>query len=168
MSANVQLLAYRFEPGVAFEGQLLGAIERVESGGQLRIREVLFVGRDQQTGDLLAVAAHGRGQGSLVAPLLGFRLERAEREKATAKALRAYDRGADPNPLRLLADTLPPGGAVASMLVEHVWADAIDDAVARSGGAELSSAFVRDAEPAEIGPELAATASALAALRPIG
>jgi hypothetical protein len=167
MPPNVQLLAYRFEPGAAFEGQLLGALERIESGGQLRIREVLFVGRDPQTGDLLAVAAHGRGQGSLVAPLLGFRLDPAEREKATTKALRAYDRGADPNPLRLVGDTLPPGGAVAAVLVEHVWADAIDDAVARTGGAELSSAFVRDAVQTELSPELAATAAALAALRPL-
>ena len=167
MPPNIQLLAYRFEPGAAFEGQLLGALERVESGGQLRIRDVLFVGRDPESGELLAIAAHGGQQGSIVAPLLGFRLDRAERDRATAKALRAYDRDPDPNPLRLVADTLPPGGAVAAVLVEHVWATAIDDAVARTGGAELSSAFAADAEDAELSSELAATAAALADLRPL-
>ena len=32
----VQLLAYGFAPGAAFEGQLVGTIERIESGGTLR------------------------------------------------------------------------------------------------------------------------------------
>ena len=79
----------RFDPGAPFEGQLVGALERIESGGTLRIREVLFVGRDRESGDLLAVAAHGRRQGCLVAPLLGFRLDPAERARATERALRA-------------------------------------------------------------------------------
>jgi hypothetical protein len=159
MKPNVQLLAYRFDPGAAFEGQLLGALERIESGGSLRIREVLFVARDPETGELLAVAGHGKQQGSLVAPLLGFRLDPAERGRATERALRAYDRGADPNPLRVLAETLAPGGAVAAVLVEHVWANAIEDAVERTGGAPLLSAFVAGTELAELSPELAAAAA---------
>jgi hypothetical protein len=159
MKPNVQLLAYRFEPGAAFEGQLVGALERMESGGTLRIREVLFVGRDPETGELLAVAGHGKQQGSLVAPLLGFRLDSGERARATERALRAYDRGADPNPLRLLAETLAPGGAVAAVLVEHVWANAIDDAVERTGGAALLSAFVARTELAELSSEIAAAAA---------
>jgi hypothetical protein len=159
MKPNVQLLAYRFDPGAAFEGQLVGALERIESGGTLRIREVLFVGRDPETGELLAVVGRGKQQGSLVAPLLGFRLDPAERGRATKRALRAYDRGADPNPLRLLAETLAPGGAVAAVLVEHVWANAIEDAVERTGGAALLSAFVAGTELAELSSELAAAAA---------
>lgn len=166
MKPNVQLLAYRFDPGATFEGQLTGALERIESGGALRIREVLFVGRDADTGELLAVAARGKQQGSVVAPLLGFRLDAAERGRATEKALRTYDRGADPNPLRLLAETLPPGSAVAAVLVEHVWAHALDDAVARTGGAELLSRFVRGTELPEFSSELAATVAGHGAARP--
>jgi hypothetical protein len=159
MKPNIQLLAYRFGPGAEFEGQLLGALERMESGGTLRVREVLFVRRDPQTGELLAFAARGGQQGSLVAPLLGFRLDPAERSRATERALRAYDRGSDPNPLRLLGDTLAPGGAVAAVLVEHMWADAVDDAVERTGGATLLSAFVASTELAELSSELAAAAA---------
>jgi hypothetical protein len=165
MQPNVQLLMYRFDPGAMFEGQLLGALERIESGGTLRIREVLFVGRDPQTGELFAVAARGKQQGSIVAPLLGFRLDPAERSRATEKALRTYDRGSEPNPLRLLGETLAPGGAVAAALVEHVWAHAVDDAVARTGGIKLVSAFVRGTELTELSSELAATV-ALADARP--
>jgi hypothetical protein len=166
MKPNIQLLAYRFGPGAEFEGQLLGALERIESGGTLRIREVLFVGRDPETGELLAVAAHGRQQGSLVAPLLGFRLDPGKRRRATEQALRAYDRGADPNPLRLLGETLAPGGAVAAILVEHLWARAVDDAVERTGGVALLSGFVAGTELTEFSSELAAAAARAGESRP--
>jgi hypothetical protein len=159
MKPNVQLLAYRFDRGAEFEGRLVGALERIESGGTLRIREVLFVGRDPETGDLFAVAGRGTQQGSLVAPLLSFRLDPGERGRATERALRAYDRGADPNPLRVLGETLAPGGAVAAVLVEHVWAHAVDDAVERTGGAALLSAFVAGSELTELSSELTAAAA---------
>jgi hypothetical protein len=160
MKPNVQLLAYRFDAGAPFEGQLTGALERIESGGTLRIREVLFVGRDPEGGELIAVAAHGRQPGSLVAPLLGFRLDARERARATERALQSYDCDPEPNPLRVLAELLPPGGAVAAVLIEHVWAHAIDDAVARTGGAELLSAFVGGTELTELTAELMATVAA--------
>jgi hypothetical protein len=166
MKPNLQLLAYRFDAGATFEGQLVGALERIESGGTLRIREVLFVGRDPQTGELLAIATRGRQQGSIVAPLLGFRLDPAERARATERALRSYDRDPDPNPLRVVAETLPPGSAVAAVLVEHVWAHAIDDAVARTGGTELLSGFVRRSELTELAPELIVAVAALSEPRP--
>ena len=47
-----QLLVYGFAPGAAFEGQLVGAIERIESGGTLRVLDVLFVMRDPNTAEL--------------------------------------------------------------------------------------------------------------------
>ena len=166
MKPNIQLLAYRFESGGAFEGQLTGALERIESGGTLRIRDVLFVSRDAQTGEPIAIAARGRQQGSLVASLLGFRLDAAERARATERALATFERGAEPNPLRAIVETLPPGSAVAAVLVEHVWAHAVDDAVARTGGTEVSSAFVGSAELTELGSELAAAVGALGDPRP--
>jgi hypothetical protein len=166
MKPNIQLLAYRFESGAAFEGQLTGALERVESGGTLRIRDVLFVGRDPQTGELIATPSRGRQQGSLVASLLGFRLDAAERARATERALATFEREAEPNSLRAIAETLPPGSAVAAVLVEHVWAHAVDDAVARSGGTELRGAFVGSAELSELGSELAAAVGALRDPRP--
>jgi hypothetical protein len=158
MTHHLQLLAFRFAAGAAFQGQLVGAIERAESGGALRIRDVLFVGRDPESGDLVAVAAHGKGQGSLVSALLGFRLDPAERRRATERTLRAYEGGGEPNALRRLGATLEPGEAIAALLVEHVWRRAVDDAVERTGGGALMSAFVDGADIAELASELAAAA----------
>src|SRR3954449_3816756 len=113
MSSQAQLLIYGFEPGAEFEGRMVGAIERIESGGTLRVLDVVFVMRDRETAELVAIEQHGRGQGSLVAPLLGFRLDPGERRRLSEKALRA---DADSGVLRRLGDALEPGAAVAAVL----------------------------------------------------
>jgi hypothetical protein len=81
MSPPAHLFIYAFEPGGQFERQLVGAAERIKSGGTLRVRDVLFVMRDPDTADLVAIEQRGRGQGSLVAPPLGFRLDQGERRR---------------------------------------------------------------------------------------
>jgi hypothetical protein len=73
---SAQLLAFRFSPGAAFEGQLVGALERLESGGALRVLDVLFVAADEATGELVAINLQG-GTGGLTAKLLDFRLDPA-------------------------------------------------------------------------------------------
>ena len=71
------MLLYGFGPQADFEGRLVGALERLESGGALRILDVLFVRRDAESGDLDAIDLHGDGAGGVVAPLLSFRLDEA-------------------------------------------------------------------------------------------
>src|SRR5688500_2928765 len=103
---HAQLLVYGFGPGAEFEGRLVGAIERIESGGTLRTLDVLFVMRDADTEELVVLQRRGRGQGSLVAPLLGFRLDAGERRRASEKALRADESAGT---FRRLGEALEPG-----------------------------------------------------------
>ena len=84
---RVELMVYAFGPGAEFEGRLLGALERIESGGALRVLDVLFVMRDPDSGELAALDLQGRTTGGLVAPLVGFRLDAGERRRATRRAL---------------------------------------------------------------------------------
>lgn len=144
-----QLLLYAFGPEAEFEGQLVGALERVESGGALRILDVLFLRRDGETGDIAAVDLQGKGAGSVVAPLLGFRLDEAERRRATERAL-----AANAELVTALGAGLEPGAALAAMLVEHVWREALDDAAARMGGTLLATDFVEATSLADLGAEL--------------
>ena len=128
-----QLLVFGFNVAEArFEGGLCGALERAESGGALRIRRAVFVGRDVGSGDLELVDLHG-GSGGLVAPLLSFRLDPARRREITA---------ATPDTLRALGAELAPGEAVVAVLVEHSWAAVLADEVARSGGRSLADELV--------------------------
>ncbi|HYI18061.1 MAG TPA: hypothetical protein VD836_05100 [Solirubrobacteraceae bacterium] len=139
MTAPAHLLVYGFSPGAEFEGRLVGAIERIERGGTLRVLEVLFVMRDAASGEVVATHPQGRGEGSLVAPLLGFRLDPAERSRMSEQALRADD---DSDVVRRLGEALEPGAAVAAVLVEHRWVAALEDAVARTGGRLLAGELV--------------------------
>ena len=153
---QAQLLVYGFGPGAEFEGRLVGAIERIESGGTLRILDVLFVMRDADTDELVVLQRRGRGQGSLVAPLLGFRLDAGERRRASEKALRADEPAGT---LRRLGEGLEPGAAIAAVLVEHVWMRALDDAVSHTGGTQLASELVAAGAFADLSPDLIAAAA---------
>jgi hypothetical protein len=153
-----QLLVYRFAPDASFEGQLVGALERLESGGALRVLDALFVARDPQSGDLVAIEARGKGMGSVVAPLLDFRLDPGRRRQATERARRLFAGGA-PDLLGTLAETLPAGAALAAVLVEHVWSRALEDAVSRIGGARVASDFVEATVLGELAAELVAAAA---------
>ena len=133
-----QLLLYRFGPDAEFEGQLVGALERIESGGALRVLDALFLQRDAETGELSAVEVRGGGAGGLVAPLVEFRLDANRRRRATQRAL-SGDAG---TALRDLGSQLAAGEAMAVVLVEHVWARALEDAMARTGGTRTASEFV--------------------------
>jgi hypothetical protein len=148
-----QLLLYGFGPEADFEGRLVGALERLESGGALRILDVLFVRRDAESGDIDAIDLQGDGAGGVVAPLLNFRLDEGERRRATERTLRAHA-----DVVRELGAALEPGAALAAVLVEHVWSTTLEDAVARTGGTRLANDFVDAAGLAELGAELLAAA----------
>ena len=91
-----------------------------------------------------------------MAPLLGFRLDAGERRRATEKALRA---DGPAGTLRRLGEGLEPGAAVAAVLVEHLWARALDDAVAHTGGTPLASELVDAAALADLSPDVIAAAA---------
>jgi hypothetical protein len=147
-----RLIAYRFPPGAEFDGRLLGMLERVDSGGPLRILDLLFVALEPETGEPVALTGRGRGEGSLVARMIGFRLDAAERERATARAKRTYE----DDVVARLAAALPPGGAIAALLVEPAWVDAVGEVVERCGGSQLLDETVASTTLAERAPRLVA------------
>jgi hypothetical protein len=149
-----QLLLYGFAPGAKFEGQFVGALERVEAGGALRILDGLFAMHDAETGEFLAIDLKGGGAGT-VTRALDFRLDPTKRRQATERALRTDAEGAW---LQELGKALEPGTAVAAVLVEHVWARALEDAVSRTGGTPLADDFVEAGALSELASQLLAAA----------
>ena len=147
-----QLLVFEFGANAAFEGQLVGALERLESGGSVRILDVLFVAADEATGDPVAINLQG-GTG-LTGKLLDFRLDPAARRKAAERALGGDAGEGMAEVLRDLWTALEPGAALAAVLVEHVWARVLEDAVSRVGGRPVASEFVEAAKFSELPPEL--------------
>jgi hypothetical protein len=154
MNPRVQLLAYRFGAGTSFEGQVIGALERLEVGGAVRVLDVLFVARDD-SGEIFAIATHGGSGGGNLARLLTFRLDPAERRRATL--------GVPADLLTRLGDTLAAGDAVMAVLVGHEWSRPLEDAVAHLGGTSLPSVFVKRTSLADLAPQLLDLASGPAA-----
>jgi hypothetical protein len=142
---HTELLLYGFAPGCDFEGRLVGALERLESGGALRIIEVVFVHRDAATNELAAIDIPGDGAGGIAGPLLGFRLDAGDRARATKRAFGERPKGVPGSTLRRLGERLEPGGSVAGVLIRHVWRATLEDAVARTGGTPVVSQFVATA-----------------------
>ena len=139
---STQLLVFEFSAGATFEGQLVGAIERLESGGALRVLDALFVAADEATGELVGINLQGN-TGGLTAKLLEFRLDPAARRRTAERSLE-----------RDLGEGLEPGSALAVLLVEHVWVRGVEDAVERVGGRALASEFVDAANLSELAPDL--------------
>jgi hypothetical protein len=150
---STQLLVFRFGAGAAFEGQLVGAIERLESGGALRVLDALFVAADEATGELVAINLEGN-TGGLTAKLLNFRLDPAARRRAAERSLNDDASEGMAQLVRDLGKSLEPGSALAVLLVEHVWARAVEDAVGRAGGRALASEFVDAATLSDLAPDL--------------
>jgi hypothetical protein len=150
-----QLLAYRFGPGFTFGGQLVGALERIESGGAIRIRDAVFIGREAESGDLVAVTLTASGSSGMISRLIGFRLDPAERRNITRRALDSTAGDA----IRQIGEKLEPGIAVAAILVEHAWQQTLGDAIARTGGVEVANEHLDASGIEELLPLLEAAAA---------
>ena len=59
----VQLVAIGFPPEAEFEGRIMAELERLERHETIRILDLLFVGKDAETGDLLALDYQGEESG---------------------------------------------------------------------------------------------------------
>ena len=160
---TVQLLTYGFGPGATFEGQLLGALERLESGGTLRILDALFIQNDPEIGEIVAVNLRGDGAGGITAPLLSFRLDPSERRRITEKTLADSSRGIPGETVRAIGAALAPGAAVAAVLVDHTWLQALHDSASRTGGTLVASDFMDARELAGVTSELLAVAEGTSA-----
>ncbi len=113
----------------------------------------------------MAIDLKGDVSAGKVAPLLRFRLEPAERRRATERALRPHGSGLPEKALRELGEALPPGECIVALLVEHGWARTLNDAVSRTGGTALGDGFVDATGLAELAPDLLAAAKRSAVTR---
>jgi hypothetical protein len=147
-----QLLAYNFGPGSSFEGQLVGALERIESGGAMRILDALFVARQPESGELVAVSLSADGSAGMIGRLISFRLDESARKASTRRVLD----GPAGDMVRSLAEGLQPGNALAAVLVEHKWALTLGEAITRMGGSEAVNEFVEGGVIGDVASHLSA------------
>ena len=153
MTERRHLCVYRFDPGAAFEGELLAAVERMEIGSA-RLFDALFVGRDAASGALEAIDLGAQGSDGTLASLLDFRLDPGRRRALTERTLSEHPGGV-PRPLiEALAATLKEGAAILAVLHSGAAAEVLEDAVARCGGRPIADEPVDAGALAQLAPQL--------------
>lgn len=65
----IQLLAAGFDADARFEGRIIDELESLERHETIRILDLLFVGKDAETGHLLALDYQGEELGAIVGDL---------------------------------------------------------------------------------------------------
>jgi len=163
MTAPLQLIGLTFRLGAGAESRLLAEVDRIEGRGVLRVLDIVLVvkgrdgavegmevGDDEDFGSLLGtISPFGTGNGSRPAAGAGTASGPAGPGAAAVQAV---------------ADSLEPDSAVAFLLVEHLWAGPLVDAVSAAGGALVSDDFLTGDISLAIGAEVAVVEEASAVI----
>jgi uncharacterized membrane protein len=158
----VQLLAVGFEQDARFEGKILDELERLERHETIRILDLLFVGKDAETGDLLALDYQGEELGAIVGALLDFDFEDdGAGPDGPTQEIQAHAFGLSQSEIQDIAASLHPGDSAGFLLIEHVWARDLKRAIRDAGGFPLGEGFLTPEAIAAVGSELVAMSEAL-------
>jgi hypothetical protein len=149
----VQLLNIGFEPGANFEGRIAEELARLESDRTIRVLDLLFIGRDTDSNEIVVLEHQEESMGAIVGALLGLQID-AEQEQE-------HSFGFSEAEIEQMGAGLDPGGAAGLMLIEHVWARDLKRAVRDAGGRMLSQDFLTPETVAAAEPELAAMSAAI-------
>ena len=156
----VQLVAIGFAPEAKFEGRIMDELSRLERHETIRILDLLFVHKDAETGDLLALDYQGEELGAIVGALLGFEFE-DERPDESSQALEGHALGLSQREIGEIAASLAPGSSAGFLLVEHVWARELKRAIRDAGGKPLGEGFLTPEALAAVATELVAMSEAI-------
>ena len=155
----VQLLAIGFDPGARFEGRIMDELENLERHETIRILDLLFVGKDAETGDLLALDYQGEELGGIVGALLGFEFE--DEQPPETPEIEGHAFGLSEREIQGIAASLKPGSSAGFLLIEHVWARDLKRAIRDAGGFPLGEGFLTPETLAAVATELVAMSEVL-------
>jgi uncharacterized membrane protein len=158
----VQLVAIGFPPDAEFEGRIMAELEKLESHETIRVLDLLFVARDAETGDLLALDYQGEDLGAIVGALLGFEFQDdGGRPNGSTEGTAGHAFGLSQSEIHDMAASLDPGSSAGFVLIEHVWARDLKDAIRDAGGFPLGEGFLTPEALAEVAVELVAMSEAI-------
>jgi uncharacterized membrane protein len=158
----VQLVTIGFPPDAEFEGRIMDELERLERHETIRILDLLFVGKDAETGDLLALDYQGEELGAIVGALLGFEFEDdGGRPAGSSPGMQGRAFGLSQRDMQEIAASLHPGSSAGFLLIEHVWARDLKRAIRDAGGFPLGEGFLTPEALAAVGTDLVAMSEAI-------
>jgi uncharacterized membrane protein len=156
----IQVLVVGFDEA-RLEGRVVQELERLETDGTVRVLDLLFVTRDEGSGDLVAIAVPGSELGAVAGALLGFETEESGAPLVPGSPLDGHTYGISTDDLESVARTITPGAAVGLLLIEHVWARGLKRAIRDAGGVPVAEGFLTPEALASIADDLVAMSSAI-------
>src|SRR3954451_14509358 len=136
----------------------LAELERSET---IRVLDLLFVSKDVDSGDLVALDYQGEELGAIAGALLGFEFEGDDAPPPVQDGDRGHAFGLSHEEIERTGESLEPGRSAAFVLIEHVWARDLKRAIRDAGGVPIAEGFLTPETVAAVEPELAAMAQAL-------
>src|ERR687898_2955442 len=155
----VQLLAVGFGPDAKFEGRIMDELSRLERQETIRLLDLLFVQKDAETGDLLALDYQGQELGAIVGALLGFEFEGDL--PPDSQEVQSHAFGLSQREIEEIAASLDPGSSAGFLLIEHVWARDLKRAIRDTGGFPLGEGFLTPETLTTVATELLAMSETL-------
>src|SRR6202046_4270045 len=151
MTAPLQVIALSFSRDAGSEERILAEVDRLRGRGVLRLLDMLFVAKSQDGSIERLTIGADEDFGALLAAVIPVT------DDGPAAPAQAAGPGAfDPAGAQALADSLPPGTALAFLLVEHHWAAPLFDAIAETGGTLIGEGFLTPEAGLVVGAEVAA------------
>jgi hypothetical protein len=156
----LQIVALDFRHGSDFAGRILAELGVLELSGTIRVLDVLFVRKDQETGDLVALDDQGEDLGAICGSLLGFSFEHNPR-LAPQSSVIGPSRGYSVKQIEAIGAGLQPGHSAGFVLLEHSWAKRFKVAVAEAGGVPLGEGLLSREAFATVAAEVESMVRAL-------
>jgi DNA-binding NarL/FixJ family response regulator len=162
MPGPLQMIALTFRLDADAESRLLAEVDAIEGRGVLRVLDMVFLAKGPEGTVQGLEIGDGEDFGSLLGSVSPFGTGNGDRPTAGNGANGAAGSGVAA--VQALADSLEPGNAVALLLVEHLWAGPLVDAVSAAGGTLISDDFLAGDVSRAIGAEIAAVEEASAVI----
>jgi DNA-binding NarL/FixJ family response regulator len=159
MTAPLQLIALTFRLGADAESRLLAEVDRIEGRGVLRVLDVVFLAKGQDGAVEGLEVADDEDFGSLLASIAPSGSQNGGRSAAVNGAA-GEPAGSGIGAVQALVNSVEPGTAVAFLLVEHLWAGPLVDAVSAADGALVSDDFLAGDLSLAVAAEVAAVEEA--------
>ncbi len=165
MYGPMQLFVIGF-PGNKFSGEILPAINDARDTDLIRMIDYLFIFKDKN-GRVSSVKGTDLGKkevkqlDSVLGALIGLGAGGIKGAKAGAEEGARFgerDMGLSKKDIREIAENFPINSSALLMIVEHLWAKGIKQALVNSGGIMLAQGMVTPEVVAEIGMALRAQA----------
>ncbi|WP_370574731.1 hypothetical protein [Methanomethylovorans sp.] len=167
MLGPIQLLAIGFETNEKFKGDIMKELNETRSRGVIRLLDMLFVMKDKE-GNVLTMEDTDLTPneeievGKVISKMLGM----AESSAGTAgsdtsaetPAENSY--GLDIQDIMDVVDQIEPGTSAGLLLIEHVWAAGLKQAIREAGGHSIAQGFLTPEAMMMIGKEVEAVAEA--------